>query len=79
MLNGERLGEGDNWKLGAQVRALGNGAFRTMFFAGGLPGTGWDGKTIVQKAPSTDTTTPADAKLVGDKAVMKSIAMERVK
>ena len=60
-------------KLGAQVRALGQGAFRTMFFAGGLPGDGWDGKTIIQKSPSTDNTTPADARLDGDKVVIKQV------
>jgi hypothetical protein len=60
-------------KLGVQVRALSNGEFRTMFFAGGLPGAGWDGKTIIQKAPSTDNTTPGDAKLEGDKVVIDQI------
>ena len=60
-------------KLGAQVRALGNGTFRTMFFAGGLPGDGWDGKTIIQKSPSTDTSTPADAKLEVDKVVIEQV------
>jgi len=60
-------------KLGAQVRALGNGAFRTMFFVGGLPGDGWDGKTIIQKSPSTDMSTPADAKLDGDKVVIEQV------
>jgi len=60
-------------KLGAQVRALGHGAFRTMFFAGGLPGDGWDGKTIIQKSPSTDMTTPADARLDGDKVLIEQV------
>ena len=60
-------------RLGAQVRALGNGAFRTMFFAGGLPGDGWDGKTIIQKSPSTDMSTPADAKLEDDKVVIEQV------
>jgi len=60
-------------KLGAQVRALGNGLFRTMFFAGGLPGDGWDGKTIIQKEPTTDRTTPGDAKLQGEKVVIGQV------
>ena len=66
-------GEYASAKLGAQVRALGHGAFRTMFFAGGLPGDGWDGKTIIQKSPSTDTTTPADARLDGNKVVIEQV------
>ena len=53
-------------KLGAQVRALSHGAFRTMFFAGGLPGDGWNSETIIQKSSSTDTSTPADARLEGE-------------
>ncbi len=65
--------DGTSAKLGGQIRALGNGSFRTMFFAGGLPGDGWDGKTIIQKEPSTDMTTPADAKLNGDKMVIEQI------
>lgn len=60
-------------KLGAQVRALGNGLFRTMFYAGGLPGDGWDGKTIIQKEPSTDNKTPGDAKLEGGKVVIDQV------
>ena len=61
--------DGTKAKLGAQVRALGDGAFRTMFYAGGLPGDGWDGKTIIQKAPSTDSAIPTDARREGDKVV----------
>ena len=60
-------------KLGAQVRSLGNGAFRTMFFAGGLPGNGWDGKTIIQKAPNTDSSVPTDTKLDRDKVVIEQV------
>ena len=66
-------GNGAVARLGAQVRALGCGSFRTMFFAGGLPGDGWDGKTIIQKAPTTDMTTPADAKLQGEKVVIEQV------
>ena len=65
--------DGGKTRLGAQVRALGDGVFRTMFFAGGLPGDGWDGKTIIQKAPSTDDSTPEDAKLEGDKVVIDQV------
>ena len=66
-------GNGTVVGLGAQVRVLGGGSFRTMFYAGGLPGDGWDGKTIIQKTPTTDTTTPADATLLGDKVVIAQV------
>ena len=65
--------DGTRSRLGMQVRALGDGRFRTMIFPGGLPGDGWDGKTIIQKAPSTDATTPCDALLEGDKVVVQQV------
>jgi len=65
--------DGTAAKLGAQIRATGNGTFRTVFFPGGLPGDGWDGQTMIQKEPTTDNTTPADAKLDGDKIVIDHI------
>ncbi len=65
--------DGGQARLGAQVRALGDGVFRTMFFGGGLPGEGWDGKTIIQKAPSMDDSTPEDAKREGNKVVIDQV------
>ncbi len=41
-LQGEYRGEGG--PVAAQVIALGSGRFRAVFFGGGLPGDGWDGK-----------------------------------
>lgn len=75
---GEYAGEvgqadGSKVKMGLHVRALSDGAFRTMFFQGGLPGEGWDGKTIIQKSPSTDSAVPTDSKREGDKVVVDQV------
>jgi hypothetical protein len=71
---GEYAGaDGAKVRLGAQVRALGDGAFRSVFFGGGLPGDGWDGKTIIQKTPSTDGAVPTDSRLQGDKVVIEQV------
>lgn len=75
---GEYAGEvvqadGTRSRLGLQVRALGDGAFRTMFFPGGLAGDGWDGKAVIEKTPSTDAAVPSDAKRDGGQVVIDQI------
>lgn len=66
-LQGEYIGDlinvaGIRQKFGAQVVAIGSGAFRAYLLAGGLPGAGWNGtsKWVVQ------------GRTEGDKTILKS-------
>lgn len=56
-LQGEFAGD----RLGAQVIALGGGAFQAVVYPGGLPGDGWDGKSRIL----------LDGRLDGEKIVFK--------
>jgi hypothetical protein len=62
-IQGEFAGEG----LGAQVIALGGGAFQAVLTPGGLPGDGWDGKSRIL----------LDGRLEGDQAAFKPAEGQR--
>ena len=56
-------------KFGAQVMALGGGAFRAVYYYGGLPGDGWDGDAKLRVI--TEKEWVADGHTDGDKTVFE--------
>jgi hypothetical protein len=46
-IQGEYTGKSGDQELGAQIIALGKGAFQAVMYPGGLPGNGWDGKNRI--------------------------------
>ncbi len=79
----------DKDKLGAQVVAQGKGKFNVVFFPGGLPGDGWDGKTRVKATARTEdekttvegqgwTGQVADGKLTGKNGDGLAFTLTRV-
>jgi len=77
-VQGEYVGDltsadGAKQKLGAHIIACGKGAFHSVFYPGGLPGEGWDGKTRIEKVPAKEGNVPVDTKTEGDKTVVDSV------
>ena len=59
VVQGEYVGTiGEKAKVGAQVIALGNGAFDAVLYTQGLPGDGWDGKSTVRLKGKTSDGVP---------------------
>jgi hypothetical protein len=59
VVQGEYVGTiGDNAKVGAQVIALGSGRFDAVLYTKGLPGAGWDRKTVVRLRGETTDQVP---------------------
>ena len=81
-VQGEYLGElagagGAKAKFAAQVVAKGNGTFRAVLLAGGLPGAGWDGTSWTELQGKTDggKTAFAAAEAIGANATINGEVM----
>ena len=77
-VQGEYVGDltsagGASQKLGAQIIACGKGTFHSVFYPGGLPGEGWNGKTRIEKTPAKEGNVPVDAKTEGGKTIVESV------
>jgi hypothetical protein len=77
-VQGEYVGDlasadGTKQKLGAQIIACSHGAFHSVFYPGGLPGEGWEGKTRIEKVPAKEGNVPVDTRTEGDKTVVDSV------